>query len=51
MEETGCEIICGAPTTLTVKGMTMMISLSQVLDAVYAAHLKVKLGLFRTRKG
>ena len=20
MEETGCEIICGAPTTLTVKG-------------------------------
>ena len=26
MEETGCEIICGAPTTLAVKGlmMTMM---------------------------
>ena len=24
MEETGCEIICGAPTTLTVKGKMMM---------------------------
>ena len=24
MEETGCEIICGAPTTLMVKGWMMM---------------------------
>ena len=24
MEETGCEIICGAPTTLAVKGQMMM---------------------------
>ena len=24
MEETGCEIICGAPTTLAVKGYMMM---------------------------
>ena len=24
MEETGCEIICGAPTTLAVKGLIMM---------------------------
>ena len=24
MEETGCEIICGAPTTFAVKGLTMM---------------------------
>ena len=24
MEETGCEIICGAPTTLAVKGLMMM---------------------------
>ena len=23
MEETGCEIICGAPTTLAVKGLMM----------------------------
>ena len=25
MEETGCEIICGAPTTLAIKGLMMMI--------------------------
>ena len=25
MEKTGCEIICGAPTTLAVKGLMMMI--------------------------
>ena len=24
IEETGCEIICGAPTTLAVKGLMMM---------------------------
>ena len=24
MEKTGCEIICGAPTTLVVKGLMMM---------------------------
>ena len=24
MEETGCEIICGAPATLAVKGLMMM---------------------------
>ena len=24
MEETGCEIICGAPTTLVVKGQMML---------------------------
>ena len=26
MEETGCEIICGAPTTLAVKGLMMMMN-------------------------
>ena len=25
IEKTGCEIICGAPTTLAVKGLMMMI--------------------------
>ena len=24
MEKTGCKIICGAPTTLTVKGLILM---------------------------
>ena len=28
MEETACEIICGAPTTLAVKGLMMMMSLN-----------------------
>ena len=27
MEKTGCKIICGAPTTLAVKGLMMMMSL------------------------
>ena len=26
IEETGCEIICGAPTTLMVKGLMMMMN-------------------------
>ena len=26
MEKTGCKIICGAPTTLAVKGLMMMMS-------------------------
>ena len=34
MEETGCEIICGAPTTLAVKGLMMMIGQS-VLENNY----------------
>ena len=30
LEETGCEIICAAPTTLVVKGLMMMIIMSSV---------------------
>ena len=29
IETTGCEIICGAPTTLAVKGLTMMMLMSR----------------------
>ena len=29
MEKTGCKIICGAPTTLAVKGLMMMMMFSQ----------------------
>ena len=29
-EKTGCKIICGAPTTLTVKGLIMMIKMKQL---------------------
>ena len=31
MEETGCEIICGAPTTLAVKGLMMMIMMMMMM--------------------
>ena len=31
MEETGCEIISGAPTTLAVKGLMMMMKINGVL--------------------
>ena len=29
MEKTGCKIICGAPTTLAVKGLMMMMMMTQ----------------------
>ena len=28
-EKTGCEVICGAPTTLAVKGLMMMMNCSE----------------------
>ena len=31
MEITGCEIICGAPTTLAVKGLMMMIMMMIII--------------------
>ena len=31
MEKTGCEIICGAPTTLTVKGLMMMMVMMMMM--------------------
>ena len=31
MEETGCEIICGAPTTLAVKGQMMMMMMMMMM--------------------
>ena len=31
MEETNCEIICGAPTTLAVKGQMMMMMMRVIL--------------------
>ena len=29
MEKTGCKIICGAPTTLAVKGLMMMMMVKE----------------------
>ena len=31
MEKTGCKIICGAPTTLAVKGLMMMIMMMMIM--------------------
>ena len=31
MEKTGCKIICGAPTTLTVKGLMMMMMMMMIV--------------------
>ena len=33
-EETGCEIICGAPTTLAVKGLMMMKMMMMMISEV-----------------
>ena len=30
MEKTGCKIICGAPTTLAVKGLMMMMMMMMI---------------------
>ena len=35
MEKTGCKIIFGAPTTLAVKGLMMMSSISVFISTVY----------------
>ena len=35
MEETGCEIICGAPTTLAVKGWIIMMTMKGVFINVW----------------
>ena len=40
MEETGCEVICGAPTTLAVKGLIMMM-MSGYLTATFSVNNNV----------
>ena len=32
MEKTGCKIICGAPTTLAVKGSMMMLMMMMIMS-------------------
>ena len=43
MEKIGCEIICGAPTSLAVKGLMMMI---EGRSAVIIKNLVVESNLF-----
>ena len=33
MEKTGCKIICGAPMTLAVKGLMMMMMMRDLINA------------------
>ena len=35
MEKTGCEIICGAPTTLVVKGFMMMMTMMMMMNLLH----------------
>ena len=35
MEKTGCKITCGAPTTLAVKGLMMMIKFSSMVNLTF----------------
>ena len=44
MEETGCEIICGAPTTLAVKGLMMMmmiLMMMMMMNEFYLGSLQI----------
>ena len=41
MEEVGCEIICGAPTTLAVKGkMMMMMMMMTTMMMIMSFHVQ-----------
>ena len=45
MEETDCEIVCGAPTTLAVKGqmvMTMMMMMMMMMKSMCIASINVQ---------
>ena len=37
-EKTGCQIICGAPTTLVVKGLMMMMMIKSVVKTIRQHH-------------
>ena len=38
LEETGCAIICGAPTTLAVKGLMMMMMMTWLIISLKAVQ-------------
>ena len=42
MEKTGCKIICGAPTTLAVKGLMMIMMMMNKLTFLFALFNKTK---------
>ena len=40
MKKTGCKIICGAPTTLAVKGLMMMLMMNRAKSVNVLSHAK-----------
>ena len=43
MEKTGCKIICGAPTTLAVKGLMMMMSFFKACFVQQVGEVEIKI--------
>ena len=48
MEKTGCKIICGAPTTLAVNGLMMMIMIFDALVTLASSQWRQEGGLSRS---
>ena len=48
MEKTGCKIICGAPTTLAVKGLMLMTMLQMYIQNHKALSCLILLSLYRS---
>ena len=46
MEKTGCKIICGAPTTLAVKGLMMMMMM-MMRRMMIASSRPTSLGVYK----
>ena len=40
MEESGCEIICGAPTTVALKGLMMMVMMMVMMVVVVVVRVE-----------
>ena len=51
MEKTGCKIICGAPTTLAVKGLTMMMMMMMMIRVTVLTDQKASEQSSLTKNG
>ena len=51
MEKTGCKIICGAPTTLAVKGLMMMMMISSNCSHTKTRETLERLVTTKTKRG
>ena len=50
LEKTGCRIICGAPTTLAVKGLMMMMNVRSVTHKHTQAHTLLTFSTYKLAK-